>query len=98
LGELLEDENVLSPLQLITYGQRRQFMRSALASLSSREESILRFRFGIDGIEKETLKSIGRNMNISKERVRQLETKAMRKLRKTLRNEGWRYLLDDGPP
>jgi RNA polymerase primary sigma factor len=97
LGELLEDEDVPSPLQLITHGQRRQVMRYALASLSSREESILRIRFGIDGIARETLKSIGRKMNISKERVRQLEKKAMGKLRQMLRGEGWRYLLDDGP-
>jgi RNA polymerase primary sigma factor len=68
-----------------------------LASLSSREESILRSRFGIDGAEKETLKSIGQKMNISKERVRQLEKKAMGKLRQTLRDKGWRYLLDDWP-
>ena len=97
LGELMEDENVPSPLQLITHGQRRQVMRYALAALSAREESILRFRFGIDNVERETLKRIGQKMNISKERVRQLEKKAMGKLRQTLRGIGWRYLLDDGP-
>ena len=67
-----------APLQLITHGQQRQVIRYVLASLSSGEESIITSRFGIDGIEKMTLMSIGQKMNISKERVRQLEKKAMR--------------------
>jgi RNA polymerase primary sigma factor len=98
LGELLEDEKVVSPLEVMNHGQRRQFMRCALASLSSREESILRSRFGIDGTTREILKDIGQRMNISKERVRQLQKKAMRKLRHRLQDEEWRCLLEDGPP
>ncbi len=81
LGDFFADQDTVSPLEQVSEQELVRAMREALALLPSREERILRLRFGIDGASGETLKSIGARFGVSKERVRQIEKKAIHKLR-----------------
>ena len=68
--------------------------RKALACLSPKEGEILRLRFGIDGQPNQTLKTIGKRFRVSKERIRQIEQKALRKLRRTEYQQELRYFME----
>lgn len=86
LADFLEDENTLSPLEGISQQELVEVTRKVLASLSPREEGVLKSRFGIDGRPTQTLKTIGGRFGVSKERIRQIEKKAIQKLRSTSRS------------
>jgi len=81
LGDFIEDERVLSPADECSDKELAEVTRSLLSTLQPREEKILRLRFGLDGQPAETLEKIGRIFNVSKERIRQIEKKALRKLK-----------------
>jgi RNA polymerase primary sigma factor len=81
LGDFLEDEACASPLEKCADVQLAETTRALLASLQPREEKILRLRFGMDGHPAETLEKIGQSFKVSKERIRQIEKKALRKLK-----------------
>lgn len=81
LGDFIEDEGAVSPLEECSGKELAEVTRELLSSLQPREEKILRARFGIDGQPAETLEKIGRTFKVSKERIRQIEKKALRKLR-----------------
>ncbi|HAA02089.1 MAG TPA: RNA polymerase subunit sigma [Syntrophobacteraceae bacterium] len=81
LGDFLEDEACTSPLEKCSDLELAETTRALLASLQPREEKILRLRFGMDGQPAETLEKIGQNFKVSKERIRQIEKKALRKLK-----------------
>lgn len=81
LGDFIEDDSAASPLEECSDKQLATVTRSLLATLQPREEKILRLRFGLDGQPAETLEKIGKSFNVSKERIRQIEKKALRKLR-----------------
>jgi len=81
LSDLLEDQTSVSPLQGISQQELVESIRKVLASLSPREEGVLKFRFGIDGKPTQTLKTIGGWFGVSKERIRQIEKTAINKLR-----------------
>ncbi len=81
LGDFLEDEACTSPLEKCADVQLAETTRALLASLQPREEKILRLRFGMDGQPAETLEKIGQSFKVSKERIRQIEKKALRKLK-----------------
>jgi RNA polymerase primary sigma factor len=81
LGDFIADDTVPSPLEGVSRYELEEVTRQALATLSGREETILKSRFGMDGRPAETLKTIGKRLRVSKERVRQIEKKAIRKLR-----------------
>lgn len=85
LGDLVADEPETSPIEEICQQQVSQRIESVLATLDEREADILARRFGLRNIKAQTLEDIGREYGLSKERIRQIEEKAMRKLRNPMR-------------
>jgi RNA polymerase primary sigma factor len=94
LGDFIADEEAVSPLEDVSMQELTEVTGEVLGTLSSREETILKSRFGIDGRPTETLKTIGERFSVSKERIRQIEKKAIRKLRHSSRGERLRSFLD----
>lgn len=94
LGDFIEDDRTASPMDECSDRELAVVTRSLLSSLQPREEKILRLRFGIDGQPAETLEKIGRAFNVSKERIRQIEKKALRKLRNPNRQASLRTFMD----
>jgi len=94
LGEFLEDKKTLSPLEGISQQELVEVTRKVLASLSPREEGVLKSRFGIDGRPTQTLKTIGGRFGVSKERIRQIEKRALQKLRSTSRSSQLECFID----
>lgn len=95
LGDFIADENAVSPLEDVSKQELTEITGEVLSTLSSREETILKSRFGIDGRPTETLKTIGERFSVSKERIRQIEKKAIRKLRHSSRGERLRSFIID---
>jgi RNA polymerase primary sigma factor len=81
LGDLLEDTTAKSPLDAVTDELLREQIGSVLASLDQREQRVLRLRFGLDDGRARTLEEVGREFNLTRERIRQIEAIALRKLR-----------------
>ena len=94
LGDFLADDRALSPLDSVSEQELVDVTRLILGSLSSREETILKSRFGIDDNPTETLKTIGERFHVSKERIRQIEKKAIRKLRHAPRREQLKCFIE----
>ena len=94
LGDFIADEKAVSPLEDVSKQELMEATGEILGTLSSREETILKSRFGIDGRPTETLKTIGERFSVSKERIRQIEKKAIRKLRHSSRGERLRSFVD----
>ena len=94
LGDFIADETAVSPLEDVSKQELTKATGEVLGTLSSREETILKSRFGIDGRPTETLKTIGERFSVSKERIRQIEKKAIRKLRHSSRGERLRCFVD----
>ena len=94
LGDSLEDKEAHSPVDGITQKELVEVTRKVLASLSPREEGVLKSRFGIDGRPAQTLKSIGGRFGVSKERIRQIEKKAIQKLRNTSRSNQLKCFIE----
>jgi len=94
LGDFIADETAVSPLEDVSQQELTEVTGEVLGTLSSREETILKSRFGIDGKPTETLKTIGERFNVSKERIRQIEKKAIRKLRHSSRGERLKSFVD----
>jgi len=94
LGDFIEDKSVISPAKAAAYALLREEMESVLSTLSKREERVLRYRFGLgDGITR-TLDEVGAVFNVTRERVRQIEAKALRKLRHPTRAKKVKAFLD----
>ncbi len=94
LGDFIADDKAVSPLEDVSMQELMEVTGEVLGTLSSREETILKSRFGIDGRPTETLKTIGERFSVSKERIRQIEKKAIRKLRHSTRGERLRSFVD----
>ncbi len=94
LGDFIADEKAVSPIEDVSKQELMEATGEVLGTLSSREETILKSRFGIDGRPTETLKTIGERFSVSKERIRQIEKKAIRKLRHSSRGERLRSFVD----
>lgn len=86
LGDLLKDNNALSPEAAATQTMLRQHLEEALSELNPREQEVLRLRFGFDDGRERTLEEIGSLFGVTRERVRQIEAKALKKLRSPLRS------------
>ena len=95
LGDLIEDTSVTSTFDLASGESLREVMRDKLSDLTSREAKILRMRFGIDMNSDHTLEEVGRQFNVTRERIRQIEDKALRKLRHPSRTDHLRSFLDE---
>lgn len=94
LGDFIEDEKALSPAEECSDRELAEVTRALLSTLQPREEKILRLRFGLDGQPAETLEKIGKLFNVSKERIRQIEKKALRKLKNPNRQACLKNFID----
>ena len=94
LGDFIEDTNVDSPLDSATMEGLKEATRGVLAGLTPREAKVLRMRFGIDMNTDHTLEEVGKQFDVTRERIRQIEAKALRKLRHPSRSERLRSFLD----
>jgi RNA polymerase sigma factor (sigma-70 family) len=97
LGDMIEDEGAEDPVANIRERELGNSLRSALGNLSTREERILRLRFGIDEEGDLTLEQVGREFELTRERVRQIEAKALQKLRRARPREDLHEFLDRPP-
>ena len=94
LGDFIEDTNVESPIENTTNINLSETVRDVLAGLTPREAKVLRMRFGIDMNTDHTLEEVGKQFDVTRERIRQIEAKALRKLRHPSRSEQLRSFLD----
>ncbi|HEY0721642.1 MAG TPA: RNA polymerase sigma factor RpoD [Gammaproteobacteria bacterium] len=94
LGDFIEDSSVLSPVESATAEGLREATREVLEGLTARESKVLRMRFGIEMNTDHTLEEVGKQFDVTRERIRQIEAKALRKLRHPSRSEKLRSFLD----
>ena len=87
LGDFIEDKKILNPLESVTYQNLSEQTQSVLSTLTPREEKVLRLRFGIGEKADHTLEEVGKDFDVTRERIRQIEAKALRKLRHPIRNK-----------
>ena len=96
LGDFIEDRNVVQPLDAAIQTNLRQTCTAVLSSLTPREERVLRMRFGIGMNTDHTLEEVGQQFSVTRERIRQIEAKALRKLKHPSRSRKLRSFLDNG--
>jgi len=94
LGDFIEDGKVMSPVEAATIAGLRESTQHVLAGLTAREAKVLRMRFGINMNTDHTLEEVGKQFDVTRERIRQIEAKALRKLRHPSRSEQLRCFLD----
>ncbi len=94
LGDFIEDTNIQAPIDSATFEGLCRSTREVLAGLTQREAKVLRMRFGIDMNTDHTLEEVGKQFDVTRERIRQIEAKALRKLRHPSRSERLRTFLD----
>jgi RNA polymerase primary sigma factor len=87
LGDFIEDKDILSPSEAVISSNLKEQVRKVLETLSEREEKVLRMRFGIGTGHEHTLEEVGEHFNVTRERIRQIEAKALRKIRHPSRRE-----------
>ena len=95
LGDFIEDLSIGSPAELATGEDLKEVTRNVLGGLTAREAKVLRMRFGIDMNTDHTLEEVGKQFDVTRERIRQIEAKALRKLRHPSRSEQLKSFLDD---
>ncbi|MFA6016255.1 MAG: RNA polymerase sigma factor RpoD [Gallionellaceae bacterium] len=94
LGDFIEDSNSLAPVEAAVYDSLRIVTKDILDSLTAREAKVLRMRFGIEMNTDHTLEEVGKQFDVTRERIRQIEAKALRKLRHPSRSEKLKSFLD----
>ena len=94
LGDFIQDENAIIPIESAIQGNLRESTTRVLSSLTAREERVLRMRFGIGMNTDHTLEEVGQQFNVTRERIRQIEAKALRKLKHPSRSRKLRSFLD----
>ncbi|MBP6219085.1 MAG: RNA polymerase sigma factor RpoD [Oligoflexales bacterium] len=94
IGDFLEDKSTLSPTESVMSGSLGEQTQRALATLTPREEKVLRMRFGIGEKSDHTLEEVGQNFDVTRERIRQIEAKALRKLRHPSRSKKLRAFIE----
>jgi RNA polymerase primary sigma factor len=95
LGDLIEDQTQVSPAEALLNVNREERTAHVLRTLSTREEKIIRMRFGIEDGSERTLEDVGQSFGVTRERIRQIEAKALRKLRHPSRSGKLKALLND---
>ncbi len=95
LGDFIEDSAMQSPIDVATVESLKEATRDVLSGLTAREAKVLRMRFGIDMNTDHTLEEVGKQFDVTRERIRQIEAKALRKLRHPTRSEHLRSFLDE---
>ena len=94
LGDFIEDKKVINPSEAVSNIHLAKQIRKVLVTLTEREEKVLRMRFGIGEENDHTLEEVGQDFNVTRERIRQIESKALRKLRHPSRFKELSYFLD----
>jgi len=94
LGDFIEDKKVVSPAEAVVQLNLSEQTRKVLATLTPREEKVLKMRFGIDEKADHTLEEVGQNFDVTRERIRQIEAKALRKLRHPSRSKKLRAFVE----
>ena len=95
LGDFIEDEVIENPVDYTTRVVLREQLDEVLDTLTDREENVLRLRFGLDDGKMRTLEDVGKVFNVTRERIRQIEAKALRKLRHPSRSKPLRDFIED---
>ena len=95
LGDFIEDKNAVQPLDAAIHANLRETTTRVLASLTAREERVLRMRFGIGMNTDHTLEEVGQQFSVTRERIRQIEAKALRKLKHPSRSRKLRSFLEN---
>ncbi len=94
LGDFIPDEDAPAPAEAASFALMKEQLMEVLDTLTPREEKVLRLRFGLDDGHQRTLEEVGREFNVTRERIRQIEAKALRKLRHPSRSKKLRDYLD----
>ena len=94
IGDFVEDETSVTPSDSVATTMLKETLLNVLNSLTPREEKVLRLRYGVDDGRPRTLEEVGREFNVTRERIRQIEAKALRKLRHPSRSKHLRDFLD----
>lgn len=94
LGDFIEDEKTTTPSESFTFTMLKEQLLNVLDTLTPREEKVLRLRYGIDDGKPRTLEEVGREFNVTRERIRQIEAKALRKLRHPSRSKKLKDFLE----
>ena len=88
LADFIEDDHTPLPSDEAAFGQLKDDIRSVLDKLNEREQKVLRMRFGLDDGKEHTLEEVGQELHVTRERIRQIEAKALRKLRQSGKSAG----------
>lgn len=94
LGDFIEDEDVLTPVDAVSFYLLKEQLEDVLGTLTPREERVLRLRFGLDDGRPRTLEEVGQEFGVTRERIRQIEAKALRKLRHPSRSKKLKDYLE----
>ena len=94
LGDFIPDDDAMSPADQVAYTLLKEQLFDAMKGLTAREEKVLRLRFGLDDGRQRTLEEVGKEFNVTRERIRQIEAKALRKLRHPSRAKKLKEFLD----
>ena len=94
LGDFIEDESLLSPVDSASFSMLKEELEEAMASLTERERNVIKLRFGLDDGKTRTLEEVGKEFNVTRERIRQIEAKALRKLRHPSRSRKLKDFLE----
>ena len=94
LGDFIEDENAPAPAEVASNAMMREQLQEVLHTLTPREEKVIRLRFGLEDGQAHTLEEVGKEFNVTRERIRQIEAKALRKLRHPSRSKKVKDFLD----
>lgn len=94
LGDFIEDEQALAPTDVVASNLLKEQLLEILDTLTPREEKVLRLRYGLDDGKPRTLEEVGKEFNVTRERIRQIEAKALRKLRHPTRSKRLKEFID----
>jgi len=94
LGDFIEDEDAPAPAERASFTLLKEQLEDVLDTLTEREEKVLRLRFGLDDGRSRTLEEVGKEFNVTRERIRQIEAKALRKLRHPSRSKKLKDYLE----
>ena len=95
LGDFIEDKTAVLPFDAAAYSKLKEVTAQMLSSLTSREERVLRMRFGIGMVTDHTLEEVGKQFSVTRERIRQIEAKALKKLQHPKRAKLLKSFLND---
>ena len=94
LGDFIQDDNIMAPAEAATYMLLKEQLDEVMSGLTEREKQVLRMRFGLDGGQALTLEQVGKYFNVTRERIRQIEAKALRKLKHPSRSKKLKDYLE----